>query len=106
MQRNYTTVGADYTDTPHKKKSLAAAIDALEWREAKGPIPMMQGLAIKAAVEEFKIPKVTQAAVHGSFRGLGLLGIEAHYSNGRARIYLLDRGSDALVLASDFFPAE
>ena len=33
-----------------------------------------------------------------------LYGIEAHYDDGRARVYLVDRGTDLLVMGSEFTP--
>jgi len=35
-----------------------------------------------------------------------VLGIEGNYKNGRARAYLLDIGTEVVVLASDFWPNE
>ncbi len=32
-----------------------------------------------------------------------LYGIEANYRNGRARLFAVDRGSDSLVMATQFF---
>jgi len=34
-----------------------------------------------------------------------LHGIQANYSDGRVRLYILDRGHDLVVLASDLWPA-
>lgn len=86
---------------------VAAAVAALNWKPVtvETYVPAMPGLAIKNAIAELRIPKVTAYAISNELAPYGLYGIEGNYRNGRARVYLLDRGADALVIASDFWPA-
>lgn len=108
MTRTYTTVGAAYTNTPELQRTLDEHIARLTW-EPLVPgkrLPMMPGLGIRGAIETLRIPKVSAIAYNGVIADrYALYGIEATYANGRARIYILDRGADLLVLASDFEPA-
>jgi hypothetical protein len=112
------------------KEVFERAVDDLQWVEVddSGPVVaisvglignvgggLFDALAINAAIRELRIPRVTRIAV-----GLldcwsvdelgplcyGLLGIEGNYTNGTARVYIVDRGSDLLPIASDFTPAE
>ena len=102
MQRTWTKTGATYSTG--RRKSLARAFDALEWPALPIECGMMPGENIKHAIRELHIPKVSHVAISHERAPYGLYGIRAHYSNGDADIYLLDRGSDLMTLASDFEP--
>lgn len=92
------------------RDELAAAIAALEWEEP-GTFPGMAGLAIKAVINDVPLRAVTAVAVgvvecysdnEPGPSTYGLYGIRNRYSNGVAEIFVVDRGSDALIVASDF----
>jgi hypothetical protein len=84
------------------------AFDALEWQPVTDDLtlPACPGLAIKACIQELRLPRVSHVAHSPAFEPYGLLGIRAHYRNGVADVYVVDRGSDSVVVASDFTPAE
>lgn len=120
--RNWTRVGSEYSDTEAKRAIMVAIIDTLEWVELppKGQkirLGFMQGEAIKTAITEFRLPRVDMIAENGLYVGVdrldsresvsyALYGIQCHYTNGKSRIYLLDRGSDVVPVASDIWPDE
>lgn len=105
MARTWTKVGAHHSDG-HEKR-LAAILAALDWRELK-PVgnseAIMPALGIMAAIRELRLPKVSHYAISHELAPYGLYGIRAHYKNGRADVYVVDEGSQLVVLASDFYP--
>jgi hypothetical protein len=109
-QRTWTKIGADYTASI--EHVWAAKFDELEWitlpKDGKGlTLPMCQGEAIKAAIKELRIPKVSHIAWNGVYgSGYGVYGIRGHYKNGAAEIFILDEGSRIVVLCSDLYPNE
>lgn len=118
MERSWTTVGAEYVERLGQAE-VEAEIEALEWHElpeeGSVDVAFSPGFAIKAAIREFGMPKVSAFAISGFSReGVGeddgfypgFYGIEANYKNGRARVYLLDVGVSVTPLASDFWPVE
>lgn len=102
-ERAWTGVGAEHTDD-ELRPSVVRAIDALRWQEPTGEFAMMPALGISACVKELRLPKVSAVAISHDLAPFGLYGIEANYSDGRARIYVLDRGTEYIPLASDFWP--
>ena len=53
------------------------------------------------------IPGITALAWNGVYLdSFVILGIEGNYSNGRARIYVLDHEGTAIVLCSDLWTPE
>lgn len=102
MERTWTKTGAEHTDGKHD--ALADAFDALEWQALPIECAMMPGEGIKHAIRSFRIPKVSHVAISHELAPYGLYGIRGHYPNGSAQIYILDRGSDIVTLASDFEP--
>jgi hypothetical protein len=119
MQRTWTDVGRvmyepgtddyerpkDETGQHFTQDMIVGAIDALDWQPTEGvtTLPMVPGLGIKHAITELRIPKVSHFAIGNGLAPYGLYGIEGHYKNGRARVYVIDRGSDLLPVASDFW---
>ena len=101
-KRTWTNIGAEYSEE-HRGR-LARAFDSLEWQALPIECGMLPGEGIKHAIREFRMPKVSHVAISHELAPYGLYGIRAHYSNGDAQIYILDRGSDLLPLASDFEP--
>jgi hypothetical protein len=83
--------------------------DRLEWQElfpAGVTMAMMPGEAIKAAIAELRLPKVSHVATSNEMAPYGLIGIRAHYKNGTANVYLVDEGCQIVVLCSDFYPKD
>jgi hypothetical protein len=118
-ERTWTTVGAKYT-TPKRRPDVLRAIASLEWHEMGDEdleLPAVPGLTIKACIRQLSLSRVSQIAWHGAAatvdwydpkrRGgehYSIYGIEMNYDNGRARVYVIDTGTGAVPLASDFWP--
>lgn len=120
-QRTWTSIGATYT-TPERRPDVLRAIASLEWQDIRGGEPMdapaSPGLAINACIRELRLPRVDQVAWHGSASAVewrdrdkaegehyAIYGVQAIYTNGRARVYVIDIGTATIPLASDFWPA-
>lgn len=108
MERTWTTRGCEYNGTNEQKTALAGMFDRLQWQEiGQGiTVPMMPGEAIKEAIVQLRLPKVSHIALSNEMAPYGLVGIRAHYKNGRADVYLCDEGTNCVVLCSDFYPNE
>jgi hypothetical protein len=113
-QRTWTDVGAPTVQAIGRDR-LEQAIAALTWHYP-GPVTQMNVLdktAIKTLIHGFQLHSVTQIAAGVSLDSLastedsyGLVGVENNYANGLARIYAIDLGADAVVVASDFWPRD
>lgn len=107
MERSWTTVGAalelEGRATPDRDE-YARLFDGLEWEPVAGAKPMMPGLAIKHAIAELGIPRVSRVAISHELAPYGLYGIEGNYKNGRALVFIVDRGAELVPIASDFYP--
>lgn len=120
-QRTWTSIGAQYT-TKKRRPDVLRAIASLEWQDIGGgepmDVPASPGLAINACIRELRMPSVDQVAWHGSASTVdwrdrdkaegehySIYGIQANYTNGRARLYVIDIGTATIPLASDFWPA-
>jgi hypothetical protein len=113
MERTWLEVGKDYTSGEDRDR-VVAAIEALEWRPPTGEGPMSPVLMLQSVVTELRLPKVSAIAWGGGDANVldypdgpetatyTVLGVESNYSNGRARLYVLDTGVAAVPLASDF----
>jgi len=101
MERTWTKVGKHHTHG--REEDIGGMIDRLNWKEIPCEMGMMPGEAIKAAIKELRIPKVSHVANSHEMAPYGLLGIKAHYKNGDANIYLVDEGCSTVVIATDFF---
>lgn len=99
--RNWTQIGQA---EGFSKGRIEAAILNMEWTTIPKTMPMSQGLGIKAAIKELRIPKVSHIADSNQLAPYGFYGIRAHYANGDADIYIVDRGSDLIPVCSDFTP--
>lgn len=95
-----------------QRDQVEAAIDGLRWQTEKSTA-MVPGLAINALIREFRLPKVSRYAVNGTIQapdppeGLAtysVYGVEASFSNGRARLYVVDTGSELVPVCADFWP--
>ena len=118
-QQSWTNIGSSWTTDPHHHRAIEGAIAELDWIEVTGrtvSLPLMPGEAIKRAIHELRLPNVSRVAYgvvtlrpgsqEDGFGDVSLLGIEANYSNGRARVYLLDHGSDLTPIMSELFERE
>ena len=107
-RRDWKSVGkaAGYCGTPDADSRIARAIDAMNW-EALTPgfeFPMMPGMGINAAIQEFRMPKVSHVANSNRLAPYGFYGIRAHYSNGTVQLYLVDSGTELCPVCADFYP--
>lgn len=109
-RRDWTTVGERF-----EREQIEQAIAALTWLEPPPEeLPMIPALAIKAAITEFGIPKVSALATDGAFEVageeetayFGLYGIEGNYANARVRVHVVDTGGELVPVAMDVWPAE
>ena len=106
MERSWTEAGAAHTEN---KERVSAIIERMPWVTFTPGMeaPMMPGMGISSAIKELRLPKVSAVSYAShEFSPFGLYGIEAHYTNGRARVYLVDEGSSLAVICSDFWPKE
>lgn len=101
--RNWTDVGED---CGIDRDRIAKEIEGMDWEPLTGEKPFSQGYAIQAAINEFRMPNVSAVSMYSGFGPMSLLGIEAHYANGKCRLYILDDGSTLTPLCSDFTPKE
>src|SRR3982750_4193784 len=120
MERTWTEVGekalsADALEArmdgerwkPITRERIEKAIEKMRWESTEGDKPMMPALGIKECIKQLGIPKVSQIAISNDLandvgNSYGLYGIEGHYKNGRVRVYVVDRGSDLIPVATDF----
>lgn len=127
-RRDWMNVGARYT-TPERRQQVEQEIARLKWttfadaKDGTLSLPFCPGEAIKKAIRELRIPKVTAIAWTAgtgkrtrpaclNFPGRtgdedgeypGLYGIEGNYKNGRVRLYVADNGTEILPVAVDFW---
>lgn len=113
-QRTWTRVGSDFT-TPERRPDVLRAIGTLRWRTVAGcrSLPAFQASAIAIGVQALGLQNVSALALSGLHSPLpwqeeeySVYGIESQYANGRARLYVLDRGTVLVPLVSDFWPSE
>ena len=106
-ERNWTNVGKDYNETDEQKQHILSAINAIDWIKLpeKGSlsVAMMPGEAIKNAIKELRIPKVSHIAISNALAPYGFYGIRGHYKNGTANIYLVDAGCSCSVVMSELY---
>ena len=106
-QRDWTQVGEAEVSVA-ARGAFEAAISELDWQRFSPPmsLPMMQGEAIRAAIKTLKLPRVSALAWNGVYaERMAVLGIEANYRNGRARVYILDTGCECVPVVMDFWPS-
>ena len=102
MKRTWTTHDR-YNKTKSQRSAISRAISRMEWVGRTAQLSMSSGLAIRSLIREFDIPKVSAVSDNTIYGGYSLLGVEGNYSNGRARVYALDTGTQLIPLASDFW---
>lgn len=113
MQRTWTDIGRhEVLDTTLEggtritRRTVEAAIDELDWKVPPKRLPALPGMGIKACIKELRIPKVSQIAISSELAPFGFYGIEGNYTNGRARIYIIDLGTHLVPLASELLEPE
>jgi hypothetical protein len=104
VKRNWTQVGVNYSHG--KRPMISKAIDHMKWQVVLCDMAFAPGEGIKVAIQQFKIPKVSQVAFSQELAPYGLLGIQGHYKNGVARIYILDAGERLIPICSDIYRKE
>jgi hypothetical protein len=99
---DYMKIGAAYTATAEQRANLESIIASMTWLDVDSTptLPLCPGMAIKTAIKEFRIPKVSKVAHDGLLGNYAVLGIEGNYSEGAVRIFLLDRGSDLMPICA------
>ncbi len=102
MDRNWTKVGEEHTKG--KQDQIAKIIERMQWQPIPCEMGIMPGEGIKAAIKQLRIPKVTRVAVSSEMAPYGFLGIEGNYTNGRARICLVDEGIGVTPIVTDLYP--
>lgn len=104
--RSWTEVSREYTHTHAQRFEISRLINGITWEQFSSnmAVPAMQGAAIRETIKQLQIPKVSAISWDGVYMDrFALLGVEGNYTNGRARIYVLDIGSEVIVLASDLW---
>jgi hypothetical protein len=87
-------------------KVVEEAIERMRWQEPPDRLPLSPGLAIQQLIRSLELPCVDRISYRNcDLAPYGLYGIQANYSDGRVRVYVLDRGHQLAVLATDLWPA-
>jgi hypothetical protein len=115
-KRDWMSAGARYT-TVERRPQVSEVIAGLDWKEVEVmSLPAMPAMGIQEAIKELRLPKVSAIAFNGALEFPGrpgedgeypsLYGIEANYTNGRARVYLVDNGCEIVTVCADFWAEE
>jgi hypothetical protein len=118
MERNWTETGAELVEKLGGREVVEREIDEMEWQtipeDGALTVGFLPGAAVNEVIRELRIPKVTAVAITGFDRPAtseqedgfypGFYGIEGNYSNGRARVFVLDVGTYIQPLVSYFWP--
>ena len=111
MQRNWTSVGLEHV--PVDQRELVGAIfDRMEWQavpvlgDGELRLGAMPAECLSTMINELHITRVSHVAVSHEMAPCGLVAARGHYRNGRADVYALDLGHEAVVLCSDFYEGE
>lgn len=114
MKREWLNIGAAYW-VPYQTR-IEAEIAGLTWKavpeDGELSLPMSPGLGIQACITELELPKVSAVAHNGYIQvpdgpetaHYSIYGIEANYKDGRARVYVIDAGTQLVPIAVDFEP--
>ena len=114
IERNWTKIGEETFAGKISREAMSAEIERLTWQQIPESgtlsVAFSPGEAIKSAIKELRLPKVSAIATDGCIErpgaAYGLYGIEANYRNGRAWIYGIDSGTELTIIRSDFEPKE
>jgi len=58
----------------------------------------MAGDGIKAAIKEFKLPRVSHIAISDELSPFGLYGINSHFNNKSIRVFIVDIGVELVPI--------
>ena len=83
---------------------LASVFATLAWQPFPCTLSFSEGYVVKAFLEQMAVQQILEVEVSSRLAPYGLLGLHCQYANGRAKVYILDRGDDAIFLATDFWP--
>ena len=97
-------VGQDHWKGNQDK--ITAICKSAEWIDFPCDVAFMPGEAIKAAIKELKIPKVSQVAVLNNLAPYGLCGIRSKYKNARVDVFIIDEGTHISPLCAFVTPYE
>ncbi len=100
--RTWTQRGSSFT--ADKQAQLASVFATLAWQPFPCTLSFSEGYVVKAFLEQMTVQQILEVAVSSRLAPYGLLGLHCQYANGRAKVYILDRGDDAIFLATDFWP--
>lgn len=107
FRRTWLTAGKE---AGFKRESYMSAIEKLKWQEIPEggtlEMPMMPGEAIKEAMKQLNIPRISAVAQTNVMAPYGVYAMKAHYKGGYALVYILDQGSMLTPVASDFYPSK
>lgn len=101
--RDWKSVGRDWTATRDQKAELSADFTALQWTPAGSTLSASAGLALREIVDLLKIRKPLAFAESGPGSSQPIIGVRAKFVDRVIQVYLLDRGHEAIVLAVDSF---
>lgn len=101
-ERTWTQVGAGIT--AGNEERIGSIIERMQWRGLPSEMSLTAGMGISAAIEQLGLGGVTAVADSNEMAPFGLYGIQNTYTDGTARVYVVDRGDDMVVIASDFTP--
>lgn len=94
----FTNIARQYSE--NCQEIITRHCDNIEWQEAVPglSLPAMPGAGINEAIKQLRLPKTSHVAYSNEMAPYGLYGIRCRYSNGPAEIFVLDIGTEVLVL--------
>ena len=121
---DWTIIGQPFTSHDEQRKRILDAIAAIdagstgpgEWdrwleipKEGQLAVAMMPGEAIKTAIRELKLPRVSHVGISVACSPCGFYGIRAHYGkNGEQRVdvFVMDTGGEITPIICRAFDQE
>lgn len=107
--RTWASDDKQFTYEHGQRFAISRAIGNLTWHpfRTRMKMPVVHRVTIRETIKKMQIPGITALAWNGVYLdSFVILGIEGNYSNGRARIYVLDHEGKAIVLCSDLWTPE
>ena len=101
MIRNWTQIGAEYSETVRQKSELSDIFDNFEWHILPYKMNPIQAASIRRAIDSYKLVGVKAIAFSFALSPLSVLGIECHFKNGVQRVYFIDTGKTIVPVADD-----
>ena len=91
MRIDWFQVGKDHWGGNQER--LVNICESAEWQSLPCDIAMMPGEAIKSAIKELNIPKVSHVATLHDLAPFSLCGIRSKYKNADVDIFIVDEGT-------------